>query len=125
MNTKSTQTSSLYKPVADSANTAQFGPATIEKRTDATALTRLGTSFMKFDETGTSEPWTLRYEETIYVISGQTEIDIITSGSNRETIVGSPGDLLVLPEGTTVCYRGTKDTYLLLSITPVNWRDLA
>lgn len=78
---------------------------------------------MEFTETGISEPWTLRYEETIYVIAGHTDIEIIVEGKFAKNIAGDPGDLLVLPEGTTVRYGGTEGTRLLLSITPVDWRD--
>jgi ethanolamine utilization protein EutQ (cupin superfamily) len=78
---------------------------------------------MEFTETGISEPWTLRYEETIYVIVGHIDIEIIIEGRAPTNIAGDPGDLLVLPEGTTVRYGGTEGTRLLLSITPVDWRD--
>jgi ethanolamine utilization protein EutQ (cupin superfamily) len=112
-----------FKPCPSSENIGEFGPATIEKRTAATSLNRLGTSFMEFMETGTSEDWTLRYEETIYVLEGTAEVDVVTADSTL-TVPGAAGDLIALPEGTTVRYRGQKGTQLLLSITPVNWRDL-
>ncbi|NJC69886.1 hypothetical protein HC031_09160 [Planosporangium thailandense] len=115
-----------FKPPCDAANAAPFGPAVIEKRTANTPLANLGTSFMEFTETGASDPWTLRYEETIYVVAGRLELDIIedgVTGVTGATVVGDVGELLVLPEGTTVRYRADKGTRLVLSITPVNWRD--
>ncbi|MEU1595146.1 hypothetical protein ABZ468_20280 [Streptomyces sp. NPDC005708] len=110
------------KPSYNPSNVAKFGPAVIEKRTDNSSLRELGTSFMEFTETGASDPWTLRYEETIYVIAGHLELQVL--GTDPElTVVGQVGDLLVLPEGTSVRYCAEKGTRLLLSITPANWRN--
>lgn len=115
-----------YKPAPDPAHVIDFPPAIIDKRTDATPLTRLGTSIMEFPVAGTTDPWQLHYEETVYVVAGHIEIDIVTGSSDHDafTITGEAGDVLALPQATTVRYRGTAGTRLVLSITPVNWRDL-
>lgn len=107
----------VTKPTYSPAEDRDFGPAKIEHRT-ADALSKLGTYFMVFHEDGYSDPWTLRYEETIYVVEGQVRLR-----EGEKLTVGDPGDLLVLPQGVTVEYGGSVGTRLLLSITPVNWRD--
>lgn len=111
------------KPGYADANVIEFGPAKIELRTAGAGLSQLGTSFMTFDRPGFSDPWTLQYEETVYVLDGRTELRVISDGT-EETLVGNPGDLIVLPKGTTLRYGADPGTRLLLSISPVNWRDL-
>jgi ethanolamine utilization protein EutQ (cupin superfamily) len=110
------------KPAFDSNNVNDFGPAKIEHRTAASGLAQLGTYFMTFQEAGFSEPWTVQYEETIYVIEGQARLVIIDS-ETEDTLIGDPDELLVLPKGTTVQYGALPGTRLLLSIAPVNWRE--
>jgi ethanolamine utilization protein EutQ (cupin superfamily) len=111
-----------FKPAFSPSNVNDFGPAKIEHRTAASRLAQLGTYFMTFHETGLSDPWTVQYEETIYVIEGQARL-VIVDGENEETLLGDPDELLVLPKGTTVRYGALPGTRLLLSIAPVNWRD--
>lgn len=110
------------KPAFDPGNVNDFGPATIEHRTAASGLAELGSYFMTFHEAGFSDPWTVQYEETIYVIEGQARL-VIMDGENEDTLIGDPDELLVLPKGTTVQYGALPGTRLLLSIAPVNWRD--
>ena len=108
-------------PAYDPANDAPFGPARIEHRTAGAGLTELGTYFMVFDTDGLADPWTLQYEETIYVIEGEARI--VTGDDEPQVVVGAPGDLIVLRKGATVQYGGTAGTRLLLSISPVDWRN--
>ncbi|MDQ0664624.1 ethanolamine utilization protein EutQ (cupin superfamily) [Arthrobacter ulcerisalmonis] len=110
-----------FKPAYDSANDNDFGPAKIEHRTAAAELKQLGTYFMTFNETGFSDPWTVQYEESIYVIEGQAHL-IVIDGETKEDLVADPDELLVLPKGTTVQYGAKPGTRLLLSIAPVHWR---
>jgi ethanolamine utilization protein EutQ (cupin superfamily) len=77
---------------------------------------------MTFDRDGYSDPWTIQYEETIFVVNGQARLIVSESPGDRE-VFGNPGDLLVLPKGLTVQYGGDVGTRLLLSISPVNWRE--
>jgi ethanolamine utilization protein EutQ (cupin superfamily) len=115
-------TSTDIKPAFDSRNAAPFGPSVIEKRTATTSLSELGTSFMEFTETGATEPWTLHYEETIFVLEGRLRLTLLAA--DGETVVDAGvGELLALPAGSTVLYEAQAGTRLLLSITPVNWRD--
>ncbi len=109
-------------PSYDPTNEKPFGPARIEHRTASAGLSQLGTYFMTFDEPGHSDPWTVQYEETVFVVEGLARLVVVEPGGDRE-LVGNPGDLLVLPKGSTVRYGGDVGTRLLLSISPVNWRE--
>ncbi|MFC9354410.1 hypothetical protein [Arthrobacter sp. NPDC057013] len=111
-----------YNPAFDPNNVKDFGPAKIEHRTAASQLTQLGTYFMIFDGTEFSDPWTVQYEETIYVIEGQARL-LVIDGENEESLIGDRDELIVLPKGTTVRYGAVPGTRLLLSIAPVNWRN--
>ncbi|MBT2565200.1 hypothetical protein J7I84_01595 [Arthrobacter sp. ISL-85] len=112
----------IHKPALDPNNVNDFGPAKIEHRTAGSGLKQLGTYIMTFQENGFSDPWTVQYEETIYVIEGQAQL-VIIDGELKETLTGEADELLVLPKGTTVQYSATPGTRLLLSISPVHWRD--
>jgi acyl-CoA thioester hydrolase len=115
---------SASKPTFAAANVKRFGPAEIEHRTADSGLGRLGTYFMTFDEPGHSDPWTLQYEETVYVLDGRAEFLVVEDGVDVP-LTGDTGELIVLPQGTTVRYGAVPGTRLLLSITPVNWRNQA
>lgn len=108
-----------YNPTHDK----EFGPARIEHRTAEAGLSGLGTYFMVFDRDGHSDPWTVRYEETIFVIEGQARLLAVEPDVERE-IIANPGDVIVVPKGSTVRYGAEVGTRLLLSITPVNWREV-
>jgi ethanolamine utilization protein EutQ (cupin superfamily) len=101
---------------------AAFGPAMIEHRTANSGLTQLGSYFMVFHSDEPGEPWTVQYEEAIYVVEGQMRLLVLEDGGER-TVVADVGDLVVLPTGSTVRYGASTGTRLLLSIAPVNWRD--
>ncbi|MFE9445306.1 thioesterase family protein [Streptomyces sp. NPDC006602] len=112
------------KPAFAPAEVKRFGPAEIEHRTAGSGLDQLGTYFMTFDEPGHSDPWTLQYEETVYVLDGRAQFLVVEDGVDVP-LTGEAGELIVLPRGTTVRYGAVPGTRLLLSITPVNWRNQA
>ena len=109
----------------DPAHENPFGPARIEHRTATSGLTQLGTYFMVFDTEGFADPWTLQYEETVFVIEGEARfvIDDVDQPGRQFTLVATPGELVVLRKGAPVQYGGLTGTRLLLSIAPVDWRS--
>ncbi len=112
----------VFKPDVTLQPSEPFGPARITHWTASAKVALLGTYAMSFDRTGESDPWTLNYEESIYVVRGQAWlVEMKNFGENRVT--AEPGELLVLHAGATVRYGGTHDTLLLLSIAPVNWEQ--
>jgi ethanolamine utilization protein EutQ (cupin superfamily) len=105
----------------DAEHVVQFGPATMENRTTKCGLTELGTFVMAFEQDGYSDPWTVQYEETIYVITGEARL-IVHGDDGKRVLTAAPDQLLVLPKDSTVQYGGSVGTRLLLSISPVDWR---
>lgn len=112
---------SILTPVLDSAPSEPLGPARITHWSSKARLDQLGTYEMVFDTTGESDPWTLLYEESIYVIDGDAWLVDIDAEQQRTTRL-TPGGLAVITRGSTVRYGGAADTRLLLSIAPVNWQ---
>ncbi|MFF3380610.1 aspartate/glutamate racemase family protein [Streptomyces sp. NPDC002680] len=104
----------------DESRAKPFGPAVIEHRTAQAEFGELGTYFMTFPDGGYTDRWTLRYEESIYVISGEASLLVVDAEDETPVRVGA-GELAALPKGATVRYGGEPGTRLLLSIAPVNW----
>lgn len=102
----------------DEEFTATNGPVHVDRRSRPTNLTQLSAGFVDFPEAGTTDPWTLPYEEAFYVISGE-----LTLHHDGEAIVGRAGDVLVLEEGVTVTYEGTAGTRAFFSLVPADWMD--
>lgn len=109
------------KPVRNAAHEVEFWPARIEHRTADTGMAQLGTYVMSYDRDGHSDPWTVLYDETVYVMEGRARFLLVTD-EGEEPLDGELGELIALPKGTTVRYGAEPGTRLLLSIAPVNWR---
>ncbi|MEU0190948.1 aspartate/glutamate racemase family protein [Streptomyces afghaniensis] len=106
----------------DESRAKPFGPAVIEHRTAQSEFGELGTYFMTFPDGGHADPWTLQYEESIYVISGEASLLVVGEGGETDMRVGAD-ELIALPKGVTVRYGGEPGTRLLLSIAPLNWAE--
>lgn len=119
-----TTSASQYTPAFDPQHQKRHGPAAIEHRTATSGMELLGTYFMTFDEPGHSDPWTVEYDETAFVIEGHARFVVAGPAGDIE-VDAAEGELIVLPKGTTVRYGAEPGTRLLLSIAPVNWRDAA
>lgn len=111
---------SVHIPDLTTAPGEPFGPARITHWTSEVGLELLGTYWMEFESTGESDPWTLKYEESIHVVEGDAWI-VELDGDEERTARASTGQLIVITKGTTVRYGGNVGTRLLLSIAPVNW----
>jgi ethanolamine utilization protein EutQ (cupin superfamily) len=122
MTQKTESGAGVCKPKLADAPADPFGPARISHWSGAADFELLGTYAMDFDTTGEAAPWTLAYEESIYVVRGTawvTEVD----ADDRElrTEHATAGELITIGKGTTVRYGGEAGARLLLSIAPVNW----
>lgn len=111
--------------VLDEAEVTRFEPARVEHVTAAASgLERLGAVFMTFENDGDTDPWTLRYEEVIYVVRGQLRVTVIGDLVAETVLVGNSGDVLTLHQGATVRYAGTPGTRLFVALVPIKWREL-
>jgi ethanolamine utilization protein EutQ len=82
------------------------------------ATTGLGGGFARFTRDAVLADWTLRYDEVFYVIEGEL---IIESGS--DTVRGGPGEVILIPAGTTVTYRSGPGTKAFFVLHPRDWAD--
>ncbi|WPB89275.1 aspartate/glutamate racemase family protein [Streptomyces malaysiensis] len=104
----------------DESKAKPFGPAIIEHRTAQAEFGELGTYFMAFPDGGHTDPWSLRYEESVYVIDGEASLLVVGEDGETDVRAGA-GELVALPKGVTVRYGAAPGTRLLLSIAPINW----
>lgn len=112
----------VRKPLLADAPVEPFGPARISHWSDAAEFGLLGTYAMDFDTPGEAEPWTLAYEESVYVVRGEAwVVELDADGGEVRTERAAAGELIAIRKGTTVRYGGETNTRLLLSIAPVNW----
>jgi ethanolamine utilization protein EutQ (cupin superfamily) len=112
----------VRKPRLTDAPVEPFGPARISHWSDAAEFELLGTYAMDFDTTGEAAPWTLAYEESVYVVRGGAwVVELDADGCEVRTERATAGELIAIRKGTTVRYGGETNTRLLLSIAPVNW----
>lgn len=74
----------------------------------------LGAGFARFEEC--RFPWTLAYDELVYVIGGEVRVR-----SEGELLTATAGDVLFLPNGSTVEYEFPGACSLFFVTYPVNW----
>jgi len=81
------------------------------------ATTDLGGGFIRYQNgDGELADWTLKYDEVLYVIEGGLEVI-----SDGESFVARTGEVLVIPKGATVTYRGAKGTKVFFVLQPRDW----
>ncbi|MSU88582.1 DUF861 domain-containing protein [Rhodobacteraceae bacterium 2CG4] len=75
----------------------------------------MGAGLAAFD--GCSVAWTLQYDEVIYVIAGE-----LTITADGVTHVAEPGDVVWIPEGTSLIYGG-RAARIFYAVQPGNWAE--
>lgn len=100
--------------------TAENGPVKVERRSFPNGLTELSVGIVRFPEAGSTEPWTLPYEEAFYVIKGR----LVLHHDDSSVVVGV-GEVVTLEKGCTVVYQGDAGTSAFFSLVPANWLDSA
>lgn len=76
----------------------------------------IGAGVMEMDSC--SFPWTLNYDEIDIVLEGTLEITC-----EGKKVVGKPGDIILIPKGSSI-YFGTPDKVrFYYTVYPVNWAD--
>jgi ethanolamine utilization protein EutQ len=93
---------------------------TIARPITAAGFTGLGGGWVKMDGSGELADWTLKYDEVLYCLSG--ELDIESGGTHT---VAQPGQAILIGEGTTVTYRAKPGTRVFFVLYPRDWADSA
>lgn len=114
--------SSVQVMSQDSAKRVPFGPTFSDRMTAASGLKELGCGFIQFAESGTTEIWTLPYEEVLLVLAGTLRIDVDDDGSTSAVTV-EEGQIVTLARGATVTYSGEAGTRLYWSLVPQDWHS--
>ncbi len=74
----------------------------------------MGVGLAKFD--ATSIEWTVRYDEVFCGLQGTTRIRV-----DGKAYEAGPGEVIWIPEGTTLNYEGDKST-CFYALAPVDWQ---
>jgi ethanolamine utilization protein EutQ (cupin superfamily) len=83
----------------------------------AAGFTTLGGGWVRMDGSGELKDWTLKYDEVLYVVEGESEIE----ERGGETVVARPGEAILIGEGTTVTYRAKPGTLVFFVLNPRDW----
>jgi len=71
---------------------------------------------MRFTEDAEFADWTLRYDEVLFVQTG--ELAILSDGG---ITVACAGEAILIPNGTKVTYRGRAGTVGFFVLWPFDW----
>jgi len=93
------------------------GNATISRLVGPESSQTMGAGIAKFD--GCSIEWTVLYDELIVCIEGLFRL----RADHKEHEAG-PGDVIWIPENTTVRYEGN-DATVFYALYPANWKKRA
>lgn len=80
-------------------------------------FTTLGGGWVHMDGSGELANWTLEYDEVLYVVRGEAEVE----EADGKKLVARPGQAILIGEGTTVTYRAKGDTLVFFVLNPRDW----
>lgn len=80
--------------------------------------TGLGGGMARFSEDAELAGWTLRYDEVFFVLEG-----LLTVESEGTNVRAGPGEIVLIPKGATVTYRGTGGTRAYFVLHPRDWQE--
>ncbi len=78
--------------------------------------TQLGGGYMRFSADAEFPDWTLKYDEVLFVQSG--ELEIVSDG---ESVKAHAGQAILIPNGAKVTYRGHAGTVGFFVLWPFDW----
>lgn len=87
----------------------------------AAGLTTLGGGWVRMDGSDELKDWTLRYDEVLFVVEGESEVE----EKGGATVVARPGEAILIGEGTTVTYRAKPGTLVFFVLNPRDWDQRA
>jgi ethanolamine utilization protein EutQ (cupin superfamily) len=82
-------------------------------------FTSLGGGWVRMDGSGELQDWTLKYDETLFVVQGEAEVE----DSDGKRVAAGPGEAILIGEGTTVTYRGKPGTLVFFVLNPRDWNQ--
>lgn len=80
------------------------------------ATTQLGGGYMRFETDAEFADWTLKYDEVLFVQSG--ELEVVGSSTSAKA---HAGEAILIPNGAKVTYRGRAGTVGFFVIWPFDW----
>ncbi|MGY4105489.1 cupin domain-containing protein [Ignavigranum ruoffiae] len=78
---------------------------------------RLGCGLMEMEHT--TFDWTLTYDEIDYIIEGELSINI-----NGNTITAGPGEIILIPKGSSIQFSVKNKARFLYIVYPANWQNV-
>ena len=78
--------------------------------------TQLGGGYMRFSNDAEFADWTLKYDEVLFVQSG--ELELVSDGSSVKAGVG---EAILIAKGARVTYRGKAGTVGFFVLWPFDW----
>ncbi len=78
--------------------------------------TQLGGGYMKVTQEAEFADWTLKYDEVLFVQTGELEIE-----SEGKSVKAKAGEAILIPEGAKVTYRGRAGTVGFFVLWPFDW----
>ena len=82
-------------------------------------LTTLGGGWVRMDGSGELAGWTLKYDEVLYCVSGEIEVE----EQGGPTAVAQAGEAILVGEGTTVTYRARRPSLIFFVLNPRDWAE--
>lgn len=76
---------------------------------------RLGCGIMEMERS--TFPWTLRYDEIDYVISG-----CLTIYMNDRSVTAKPGEAIFIPKDSSILFSASEKTRFLYVTYPADWQ---
>lgn len=78
--------------------------------------TQLGGGYMRFESDSEFSDWTLKYDEVLFVQSGELEVV-----SSSRSVKARAGEAILIANGAKVTYRGRAGTVGFFVLWPFDW----
>ena len=78
--------------------------------------TQLGGGYMRFSDDAEFGDWTLKYDEVLFVQSGELEL-----ASEGSSVKAHAGQAILIAKGAKVTYRGKAGTVGFFVLWPFDW----
>ncbi len=83
-------------------------------------FTTLGGGWVRMDGSGELAGWTLKYDEVLYCVEGEIEVEVVGAGL-APPAVAKAGEAILIKDGTTVTYRARRPSLIFFVLNPRDW----